>query len=93
MAYEHEEKRLSIPHKLTLDGRKYLCVSGVKEVESFDEELVVLHTVQGTLIVRGQGLQMQQLDLESGQVRVEGTVDSLSYEDTAAGGFFARLFS
>lgn len=94
MAYEYQEKALELPHKLTLDGRSRLNISGITEVESFDEGMVVLHTTRGTLVVRGNGLHLQMLSLDGGQVHVDGTVDSLTYEDGSrdAGGFFARLF-
>lgn len=94
MAYALEEKALEQPHKLNLDERKRLCLTGVTEVESFDEEMVVLHTTKGTLVVRGTGLHLQLLSLEGGQVHVDGTVNSLTYEDHTAGGsgFFSRLF-
>lgn len=94
MAYEYEEKALELPHKLTLDGRSRLNLTGVKEVESFDEGMVVLHTTRGTLVVRGDGLHLQMLSLDGGQVHVDGTVNSLTYEDnTQSGGFFSRLFA
>ena len=94
MAYEYEEKALANPHKLTLDSRSRLIMTGVTEVESFDEAMVVLHTTRGTLVVRGDGLHLQLLSLDGGQVHVDGTVDSMTYEDNAreAGSFFARLF-
>ena len=94
MAYGYEEKALDNPHKLTLDSRNRLTMTGITEVESFDEEMVVLHTTRGTLVIRGTGLHLQLLSLDGGQVHVDGTVDSLTYEDTArdAGGFLTRLF-
>ena len=94
MAYEYEQKALELPHKLTLDGRSRLNLSGITEVESFDEGMVVLHTTRGILVVRGNGLHLQMLSLDGGQVLVDGTVDSLTYEDDTrpSGGFFARLF-
>lgn len=95
MAFEYEDKALELPHKVTLEGRNRLNLSGVKEVESFDEGMVVLHTTRGTLVVRGDGLHLQLLSLDGGQVHVDGTVNSLTYEDhggAQAGGFFARLF-
>ena len=95
MACEYEEKALELPHKVTLEGRNRLNLTGVKEVESFDEGMVVLHTTRGTLVVRGDGLHLQLLSLDGGQVHVDGTVNSLTYEDhggAQAGGFFARLF-
>lgn len=94
MAYEYEEKALELPHKITLDGRNRLNITGVKEVESFDDSMVVLHTIRGTLVVRGRELHLQLLSLDGGQVLVDGTVDALNYEDDEreAGGFLARLF-
>ena len=82
-----------LPHKLQLSERKSLTMTGVTEVVSFDETCVVLQTSLGLLIVQGQQLSLKNLSLDGGQVAVDGTVDSISYEDEApAGGFFARLF-
>ena len=54
---------------------------------------IAAQNVGAALIVRGTGLHLQMLSLEGGQVSVDGSVDSLSYEDPVpAGGFFARLF-
>lgn len=93
MAFEYEEKALELPHKVTLDGRNRLNLTGVKEVESFDEGMVVLHTTRGTLVVRGDGLHLQLLSLDGGQVHVDGTVNSLTYEDSVrTGGLLTRLF-
>ena len=88
-----EIKAVEAAHKLTLDSRSRLQVSGVTDIESFDESAIVLHTTRGTLIVRGRSLHLQMLSLDGGQVCVDGTVDALSYEEeTPSGGFFARLF-
>ena len=88
-----QEHALEAPHQLQLDGRARLHMTGVIEVESFDETTIVLTTTRGALIVRGENLHLQLLRLDGGEVLVDGTIDSLSYEDAApAGGFFARLF-
>ena len=89
-----EEEFLISGHRLTLESRGQLSVSGVTEVGSFDETAAVLETAQGTLVVRGSELHMDRLDLESGEVRLKGTVDSLIYEENARsrGSFFERLF-
>lgn len=80
-------------HKLSLDERKQLSVSGVTEVESFDEQTVVLHTSCGDLIIRGEGLHMQTLSINGGQVAVDGQIDSLVYEQSRHSvGLLARLF-
>ena len=59
MAFEYDEKSLELPHKVTLEGRNRLNMTGVREVESFDEGMVVLHTTRGTLVIRGDGLHLQ----------------------------------
>ena len=62
------------PHELRLENRARLSVNGVREVESFDENAIVLATTRGTLIVRGTGLHLQMLSLEGGQVGVDGSI-------------------
>ena len=83
---------LQFPHKLTLDQRKLLTMTGVTEVISVDEETVVLRTGLGTLIVHGQQLQLKNLSLEGGQLTVDGIVSGLIYEEPKpSGGFWRRL--
>lgn len=87
------DKQLEAPHKLVLDARRKLTMTGVIEVESFDETEIRLTTTRGGVVIRGTGLHLQMLSLDGGQVAVDGTVDAISYEDEApAAGFFARLF-
>ena len=71
-----------MPHKLTLEQRQKLAVTGVTEVVSFDDTAVVLRTELGTLLVQGQNLQLKTLSVEGGQVAVDGTVSALVYEET-----------
>lgn len=88
-----EAKSVEQPHRLTLDSRSRLSVTGVLEVESFDETEILLTSTRGPLSIRGQGLRLQQLSIDGGQVLVDGRVDAIVYEDDAPrGGFFARLF-
>ena len=94
MAFEQERFRTAAGHSITLEERERLCVSGVEEVESFDESTIVMVTTGGALVVRGSGLHIEQLSLDGGQLRVEGQVESLTYEDERMGhgGFLSRLF-
>lgn len=83
----------NLPHALRLENREALHVTGVSEVESFDEDSVVLHTARGVLVVRGEALHLQTLSIDGGQVVVDGTICALSYEEPQKpGGFLARLF-
>lgn len=89
-----DEKSGVSAHQITLDHRSRLTVSGVDGVESFDESTIIMTTQCGSLIVRGSDLHIEKLSLDGGDLLVEGSVDSLTYEDDAGdrGGFFARLF-
>ena len=69
-----------LPHKLQLNERESLTMTGVAEVVSFDENTVVLQTSLGLLVIQGQQLQLKNLTLEGGQVAVEGSIRALSYE-------------
>ena len=57
-----------MPHKLSLNERKALTMTGVAEVVSFDDRAVVLKTSLGMLTVHGQNLQLKQLSPDGGQV-------------------------
>ena len=82
-----------LPHKLTLNERKSLTMTGVTEVVSFEENGVVLSTTLGTLTVHGRELQLKTLSLDGGQVAVEGSITALVYaEPKASGGWLGRLF-
>ena len=81
-------------HALTLVDRKRLSLTGVEDVDCFNEQLVVLRTSQGTLTVAGAGLNLSALSLEDGRVEVEGEVDALEYSGgRKKGGLLGRLFS
>ena len=81
------------PHRVELDGRGHLLVSGVEDVERFDETGIAMSTSAGTLIVTGEELHIGQLSLDGGELKVDGRIDSLSYEEPAAarGGLLRRL--
>ena len=81
-------------HRLELDGRGRLVVSGVEDVERFDENGIIMSTSAGILTVTGEGLHIGKLSLDGGELHVDGRIDSLSYEDPAlgGGGLLRRLF-
>ena len=85
------EELLQIPHKLTLNQREELNLTGVTEVVSFDDTAVILKTNLGTLTVQGQNLVLKTLCVEGGQVAVSGHISSLYYEEPRPAGFWRRL--
>lgn len=89
-----EDLKAQIPNNIIMQNRKKLSVSGVQDVENFDERMVVLYTSCGKLTVEGVGLHIERLSVEDGDLTIEGTVDSLEYsaDSRSRGGFFSRLF-
>ena len=82
-----------LPHKLTLNERRQLTMTGVTEVVSFDENAVVLHTSLGALVIQGRDLKLKTLSLDGGQVVVDGSIAALGYEEPRQrGGWASRLF-
>ena len=81
-------------HRLELDGRERLTVSGVEDVERFDETGIVMATSAGLLVVTGEDLHIGKLSLDGGELHVDGRIDSMTYEDQlpGRGGFLSRLF-
>ena len=77
-------------HKVILQQRNLLTVTGVTEVVSFDETAVIANTEQGTLVVHGQQLQLKTLLPAGGQVAIEGTINGLMYEQARSGGNWWR---
>ncbi|MCM3715798.1 sporulation protein YabP [Halalkalibacter oceani] len=89
-------ERQNNDHDITLKGRRQLDITGVKQVESFDNEEFLLETVMGFLSVRGQNLHMKNLNVELGNVSIEGKIFDLVYLDQGhqdkSKGFFGKLF-
>ncbi|MBQ8014824.1 MAG: sporulation protein YabP [Clostridia bacterium] len=89
-----ERKNSLMPHNVVLEGRKNLTVSGVADVDSFDEETVIVFTDLGELTIRGNNLHINRLSVEVGELTVEGEISALIYSDETpkSGGFFSKVF-
>ena len=74
-----EENKLTKSHKIVLTNRKGGNFTGVLDVISFDISEILLETEQGMLNVKGKDLHVNRLNLEKGEVDIEGVVDTLSY--------------
>ena len=82
-------------HRLELTGREQMTISGVEDVERFDESSIVMTTTAVVLVIMGEDLHIGKLSLDGGELHVDGRVDSLTYEDggrESGGGFLRRLF-
>jgi sporulation protein YabP len=88
-----EKKPVKTPHSLILENRRALTATGVSNVDSFDEQTIVAYTDMGELVIRGSQLQINKLNIETGELTLNGDIISMSYSDNRpAGSFFSRLF-
>lgn len=82
---------------LILENREKLNITGVIDVESFNDESVIVDTEMGVLIVRGEDLHISKLNLDNSELSVEGDIISCEYADREGGkskgmGFFGKMF-
>ena len=86
--------RADMPHSLSLDERHRLTVTGVSEVLSFDETEVIMDTTLGLLTVEGEGLHVEKLSLDIGELSLEGSIQSMCYshDRQKRGSFWSRVF-
>ncbi len=76
---------------LILENRSKLCVSAVKDVESFDDKKIVLKTGDCRLIIEGSGLKLSQVSVEDGEATVIGFIDSCAYTRPGKGSVWGRI--
>lgn len=85
-------------HRVSLDQRRDCKITGVIDVHAFDENTILMETVDGMLTIKGNGLHVSRLNLEKGEADVDGRVDSFAYSDKntlakKGEGLLTRLFS
>lgn len=82
------------PHSVILDNRKKLSLTGIEDVQGFNEEAVSVITSLGSLIICGNNLHISKLNLDTGEVEIDGEINSLRYaESKGSKSFVQRLFS
>lgn len=81
-------------HSLILDNRQKLSLTGVNDVSGFDEEVVSISTEAGGLIIKGSALHISKLNLDSGEVDIEGNVYLIQYTQLKSDkSLLQRIFS
>ncbi len=84
-----------VVQNLVLENREKLSVSGVNDVLSFDDQVVIIETELGLLTVKGENLKINKLSIDTSEVIVEGGINNLSYSEhqaKAEGGLFGKIF-
>lgn len=92
-----EEKKINkiTNQNLILENREKLSVTGVVDIHSFDDELVLAQTDLGIITIKGDDLKMNKLNLENNELIVEGQISAIAYSDVVSSkksGFMSKLF-
>lgn len=84
----------SFNHNITVNERKNIIITGVKKIDSFDNQEFLLETTMGPIIIKGEDLEIIKLDTYQGSVSIKGIVNSLTYSETTKKeeGVFSKLF-
>lgn len=92
---DFNEKGLKKKHNAILEGRKRLILSGVTDVDSFNENQMLLFTELGELLIKGKNLHINEMNVETGDFSIEGDIWALIYGDkdkTQRFGFIKKIF-
>lgn len=74
-----KQTQTALPHNIIMESRKSLRISGVKDIDSFTENRVILDTVMGELVIKGNDLHVNTLEAQTGDFYMTGEICSLSY--------------
>jgi len=91
--FDMDKKEVKKNHNLILENRAKLTISGIEEVESFDENNIIMLIEDDVLVVRGVDLKINKINTEIGEVLIEGEIYSIEYGYEKQKGLFSRLFS
>ncbi|WMM25410.1 sporulation protein YabP [Tissierella sp. MB52-C2] len=69
---------------IMIEDRERMTVTGVEQVESFNDNTIVLTTVKGGMIIKGEGLNISKLNLDDGGVKIDGRISGINYTDKDA---------
>ena len=93
---ERKSTNTGVIQYIILENRGKLTISGVLDVLSFDDQVVILETELGLLTVKGENLRINKLSIDTSEVIVEGDINSLNYSDKDtnknSGGLISKIF-
>ncbi len=81
---------------IIIENRAKISISGVNDVDSFDECDIILQTSMGTLSVKGENLHINKFNVETGELIIDGDIDEVVYHNDGSygkkGSFFSKMF-
>lgn len=79
---------------INIEDRKKMSITGVEQVESFNDNTIILTTINGGMAIKGEGLNISKLNLEDGNVKIEGKINGVNYSsrDLSSKNILDKLF-
>lgn len=80
---------------ILIEDRNRASITGVEQVESFNDNTIILKTVKGGMIIKGEGLNVDKLNLDDGNVKISGVINGINYVDKASaqkGNLIGKIF-
>lgn len=94
--YNANKQKIDTVQNIILENRNKLTISGVNDVLSFDDQIVILETQLGMLTIKGSDLRINKLSIDTTEVSIDGTIISLNYSEKSDkkinGGLFDKIF-
>lgn len=89
-----EKSQIKIPHNVIIENRKSITMSGICDVDSFDEQTICVFTDLGTMTIKGYELHINKLNIDTKEMNVTGNIVAIFYSDEKqqSGGLFSKLF-
>lgn len=90
-----DENKISFKSQnITIEDRARMTVTGVEQVENFNDNTITLTTVNGGMIIKGEGLNISKLNLEDGIVKIDGKINGVNYSarDVRPKNIMGKLF-
>lgn len=83
----------ALMHDIVIENRQRLSATGIQNVDSYEEDCIVAQSECGEIVIKGHGLKISRLSVETGDMTVEGNIDSVGYNAPKVGGsFLSRVF-
>lgn len=79
---EEIKKNLNVIQNIILENREKLSISGVLDVLSFDDQIIIVETELGLLTIKGENLKINKLNIDTSDITLDGNISSLSYSSS-----------
>jgi len=90
-----DERRDFMNQNVIVENRNKVTITGVEQVESFNENIIILMTVKGGMTIKGEGLNVGKLNLDDGNVKIDGIINGIFYNDkdsSQKGNLIGKIF-